>query len=375
MLDLKTNFNQPLMECRMFADLTLINYFGYNLNQEELLGFSGSLDFQYAFCQNGGNSYFNIFGKARTSLKNFSWLVSGEWYSEYNGTLEDLAILTNDFRIPVIVEVDFCELVKYYKNFITKNIVNINIMTVKNYNVLSRLPHEMLVVGLDDNHVLCGDHISNQVLRIPKADFQNLWRLPKPEYGNVDKFYYEYAVLPPIKSAESLEEIKAEIIKLALEKVVLNMKSKMEWDGEAKISAGIAGIKNFLTDLAFISKLPKNNQEFSYELLAKLDKMYAKGMFRKTFAAFLQAQAERIVQNPQVNTTFNDAVSIYSELSKMWREFISALSYEKLRNDQSWNRLQNKLAFILEREKSALKLLSQLLSGEQLEQYYGAKEE
>lgn len=361
MINLKTNFNQPFTECRLFSELTLINYFGYNFNQEEFLGFSGGLDFLYAFCKNDGNSYFSIFGKSKNGLRNFSWLVSGEWYCEYNGTLEDLAILTNDYSIPVIVEVDFCELVKYYKNFITKNIINHNIIALKKFNVLSRLPHEMLVLGLDDNNVLCGDNISNQVLRIPKEDFYDMWRLSKPEYGNCDKFYYEYAVLPSIKSAESLEEIKERIINIALKKVVLNMESNLEWDKEAKISTGIAGIKRFFDDLDSISKLSKNNQEFSYELMGNLDKMYSKGMFRKTFADFLQSQAERIVKNPKVLTEFNNTVSLYTELSKWWGTFISELSYERLSDDQSLDLLKNKLASILEMEENAIKLLSELL--------------
>lgn len=362
MVDLKTNFNNPLTECRLFADLTLLNHFGYCFNQDEFLGFSGGLDFLYSFCKNKGNSYFSIFGKSNNALRNFCCFVSGEWYCEYNGTIEDLAVLTNDYNIPVIVQVDFCNLNKYYKNVITKALINRNISAIKRFNVLTRLPHEVIVLGITDSDVLCGDNVSNQILKIPRDEFVNIWYLPKPEYGNSNKFYYEYVVLPQIVSIESLERIKDEIIYLSLKKVILNMENTLKWDQEVKLSTGLTGIECFINDLDFILNLPRNNQEFSYELLGNLDQMYFKGMFRKAFAKFLSSNSERIKKDKKISDELDHITEIYIDLANLWKKLIYQLNYDKLIKEGAVNMLKDDLYSILDKERTVVSLLGEIIN-------------
>ncbi len=360
MITLNTNFFKPTMECRYFADMTLLNYFGYHFTEEEIFGFSSALYFIYAVYEKNEKSFFSLFGKVTNMLKNIHYLLSGEWYCEYNGNLNDLALLTNQYKIPVIVEINFKDIINFYPNPVVRKTVGDNLAVWDKNHIFNAYPHEMIVVGIDNGNVLCGDHLSGQILKVPEADFCKMWSMPKFEYGNTNKCYYEYIILPQFNPVD-FQQIEKELVRISLQKIIFNMRSKLSGEFNIKYAHGLEGLSKFTNDLEMNLGLPFPNREFSLSITKDLDNMYWKGLHRNTFAKFLNSKLALIGDNEVKVTKLNKIIQSYQKLAAKWKEIISFL----------WNTRENidskiidkaKVDFtkLLEQENQAIDILDEI---------------
>lgn len=341
---------QPNLECRYFTELTLLKFWKYDFDKIDLLGLSGGFCFAYTTIFTGKNNFFSIFGRRPKLLQKICVFLNGEYFEDYNSTIDSLHYLTEHIGIPVIVKVDFNKFKDYYSLPI-RTFIRINIEKLSKFNVIDNFPHDVIVVGCDDNKVICFDNLTKTELLIPTDEFFPLWEVSCYEYGGAKKRYLEYISVPYIDNFK-----KYSLLPYSLQLVANSFFTIYPNDGckETIFLLGEQGLNQFRKDLQE-DKFTRNAYSFSIEMMYELNKNFWKGLERGSFAIFL----ERIYKNSKhfiyKKEYLEKTITTCHNLSHKWLKFFyDARKFRKEKVLQCVNEL-------IKLEKEVFYLLSELV--------------
>lgn len=362
MIELTGSYFNPNIECRLYCEMMILNFFGYNFNETEALGYSGGFNFYFAKERSKSNSdyFFSIQGKKPSLLSGLSSTLSGEWYCGYNGSIDEIKIITGEYKLPLIAEVDFVQLTKYYPKSIQFFLSN-NLSSVINYGVFVAVPHEVIVVGYDNGNILCVDQFLKVKLEIPEESFCYMWKLPRnlPIENNHTNYkrYYEYAIFPEFNEI-SFNTRKNSILLQSLINVINNFSFNKEldpplYDIPLNFAYGYRGIEGFIDTIQQISS--GNKTEFSFKLISDLDKQFSKGLYRGHFSNFIRSELSVDYNLTEVSNELNS-------VSSLWKKIIIDLRKNNSNiTPEIKNQWRGTLSKILQMEKSIIEELENKL--------------
>lgn len=359
-------FFEPKLECRLFCDRVVLNYFGYNIATEDIIGFSGGPTIYY-FLKQGENPFFTLYGKSISSLKNISYLISGNHYAEYNGTVEDLELILTQFRAPVIVEVDFNLFYENYPAYL-KTIIKKNLNSLMEYHIMPTIPHQVLVLGANSESFFVADNMTSKVVEISRELFSKMWSVSYFQFPNTRKSYMEY-ILTERKEKRAHPLNSTSDLKVLLNKFLWNMLNENNEinDSEAINSRayyGLNSILQFKEQLLSNAALPTQSWEFSVKMIYDFDKYFSLGMYRKNFAKFINRSLLLLEQNgekfsgPQ-RELYKGLTKELEGCSTLWQSLIKTLTkWDKVDADP----IKDSLDTLYGSEKRVTEMVSEILA-------------
>ncbi len=329
---LQTGLFEPKLECRLFCERTILNYFGYDVSSDDIIGLAGGPALYY-FKSNLEKPFFTLYGKSIHALKNISHFLSGDHYREYNGTIEDLEFLTSERKVPVIVEVDFNKFYGFYPPYL-QGIVRGNLSSLLDYGIMDSIPHQLLVLGVGSEEVYVADNMTSKVVPIARETFLEMWPVTYFEFGEEKKQYMEYLLLEK-KESRPFPVQRHFHLKSILSKYLSEMQNERADESTAgvirtKTVYGQKSIREFLTDLEKNSGLPDDNWNFSVKMIQDFDKYFSNGMYRASFAAFIEKTLLTFQQGGELlsdedKKLYKKLIQSLKESAKAWQALIQAL--------------------------------------------------